>query len=249
MHFRDMSKRSKDVGIQKDEAEAAEGAPEADAQSGEQEPAGEAGAETARQKAPEKDLRAELETLRAELNEREAEIAKCKAEIADYKDKYLRVLADSENARRRMRQQSEETIRLQRENLLRDLLPVIDNLERAVDAAQGGGNGNSIVEGVEMVLRSMLDLLRSQGVTQLSAVGRPFDPQLHEAVDQVESSDHVPNTVVAEFHRGYQIGDRVLRPARVTVAKAAAETKQDSTSPNNPSNGEDQGGKNGVENN
>jgi molecular chaperone GrpE len=149
----------------------------------------------------------------------QARIADKDKELAELKDRYLRSLAESENARKRIRQQSDDTVRLQRENLLRDLLPVVDNLERAVEAARGGGNGKPIVEGVEMVLRSMLDFLKTHGVTQLASVGQPFDPQRHEAVDQIESSQHPPNTVVNEFHRGYQIGDRLLRPARVAVAK------------------------------
>lgn len=140
-------------------------------------------------------------------------------ELSELKDKYLRVLADSENARKRIRQQSEESVRVQRENFLRDLLPIVDNLERAVDAARGGtGAGQTIVEGVEMVLRALLDFLRSHGVTQVSAIGQLFDPQVHEAVDHVHSREHPPNTVVSEFHRGYLIGDRTLRPARVSVA-------------------------------
>ena len=143
-------------------------------------------------------------------------------EAADYKDKYLRALADAENPRKRIRQQSEESARLQREGLLRDLLSIIDNLERAVAAARDGGNGKPIVEGVELVLRSMVDFLRGHGVTQLNAVGQPFDPLLHEAIDQVESAEHEPNTVVDEFVRGYQIGDRLLRPARVAVSRLPA---------------------------
>src|ERR1700688_3213842 len=161
-------------------------------------------------------------------------------EIAELRDKYLRALADTENVRKRMRQQSEESVRLQREKLLRDLLPITDNLERAVEAARGGGNGKPIVEGVEMVLRSLLDFLRSNGVSPRDSVGRPFDPQFHEAVDHVESGEHPPNTVISEFHRGYQVGDRVLRPARVAVAKAPS-----SDSPSRK-NGEQSGG--GVEN-
>lgn len=141
-------------------------------------------------------------------------------ELSELKDKYLRALAETENVRKRMRQQNEETARLQRENLLRELLPVVDNLERALEAARGGGsNPQSIMEGVEMVLRSLHDLLRSQGVTAMTAVGQPFDPQVHEAVDHVQSEKHPPNTVVNEFHRGYLIGDRMLRPARVSVSK------------------------------
>jgi len=153
--------------------------------------------------------------------ELEAKLAEKDREIAELKDKYLRALADGENARKRIRQQSEESVRIQKEGLLRDLLPIVDNLERAVEAARSGGgdNGRVIVEGVEMVLRSLIDFLKAQGVTPVASAGQPFDPLKHEAVDHVASDVHPPNTVVEEFHRGYQIGDRVLRPARVTVAK------------------------------
>jgi molecular chaperone GrpE len=154
----------------------------------------------------------------SEVDSLQQQIAEKDKELAELKDKYLRVLADAENSRKRIRQQSEESVRVQRENFLRDLLPIVDNLERAVEAARGGTQDQPIVEGVEMVLRSLLDFLRSNGVTPVSAVGQQFDPQLHEAVDQVHSAVHAPNTVVSEFHRGYVIGDRTLRPARVAVA-------------------------------
>jgi molecular chaperone GrpE len=148
-------------------------------------------------------------------------LAAAESEIAELKDKYLRALAEAENSRKRMRHQNEETVRFQRESLLRDLLPIVDNLERAVDAARGGGNGQPIVEGVEMVLHAMREYLRAQGVTPLSAVGQAFDPTRHEAIDAVPSDEHPPNTVVDEVHRGYQIGERILRPARVTVSLPA----------------------------
>lgn len=141
-------------------------------------------------------------------------------ELAELRDKYLRALADNENARKRIRQQSEESVRIQREAILRDLLPIIDNLERAVEAARTSDSGSkTIIDGVEMVLRSMMDLLRAQGVTTLESVGQTFDPTRHEAVDHVASEVHAPNQIVQEFHRGYQIGDRVIRPARVSVSK------------------------------
>jgi molecular chaperone GrpE len=170
-----------------------------------------------------------------EMIELREQIANKDKEIAELKDKYLRALADTDNIRKRLRQQSEDTVRLQRENLLRDLLPITDNLERAVEAARGGGDGKPIVEGVEMVLRSLLDFLRTNGVIPRESMGRPFDPQFHEAVDHIESTEHPPNTVISEFHRGYQVGERVLRPARVAVAKAPTRK-----------GGEDGGG--GVEN-
>jgi molecular chaperone GrpE len=150
----------------------------------------------------------------------EAALAAKDKELAELKDKYLRALADGENARKRIRQQSEESVRIQREAILRDLLPIIDNLERAVEAARNSDTGSkTIIDGVEMVLRSMMDLLRAQGVTPLDSVGQAFDPARHEAVDHVASTVHAPNQIVSEFHRGYQIGERVIRPARVSVSK------------------------------
>ncbi|HVA79156.1 MAG TPA: nucleotide exchange factor GrpE [Candidatus Binataceae bacterium] len=153
----------------------------------------------------------------------EAALAAKEQELAELKDKYLRALADGENARKRIRQQSEESVRIQREAMLRDLLPIIDNLERAVEAARNSDTGSkTIIDGVEMVLRSMMDMLRAQGVTTLDSVGQTFDPARHEAVDHVASTVHAPNQIVREFHRGYQIGDRVLRTARVSVSKGPA---------------------------
>ena len=154
----------------------------------------------------------DLDALRTQLAEKDKE-------IAELKDKYLRALADSENARKRIRQQSEESVRIQREAILRDLLPIIDNLERALAAARAGTNAGTIVDGVEMTVRALIDFLRAQGVTPLQSVGQAFDPNRHEAVDHVASEAHPPNTVVDEFHRGYLIGDRTLCPARVSVAK------------------------------
>src|SRR6185437_2259567 len=104
-------------------------------------------------------------------------------EIAELKDKYLRAMAEHENARRRIRQQSEDSIKRQKEHLLHDLLPIVDNLERAVEAAKGKGDGKSIVEGVQMVLASLMDFLKANGVRPMTSVGEQFDPNRHEAAD------------------------------------------------------------------
>jgi molecular chaperone GrpE len=164
---------------------------------------------------------AETPTLEAQLRQKDNE-------ISELKDKYLRALAEQENARKRMRQQTEETIRLQREGVLREFLPIVDNLELAVAAAKGATDGQSITQGVEMVLRTVQDFLRQHGVTSHESVGQPFDPRIHEAVDQVESPEAKPNIVIKEYSRGYRMGDRVLRPARVIVAKAPATKGQHS---------------------
>src|SRR5215813_3017217 len=153
----------------------------------------------------------EKAALLAKLQEKEAEAK------ANY-DLFLRERADVENFKRRMQREQAESLRFANEPLIRDLLPVIDNLERAVGHAQGGGNGQPLVEGVEMVLKGLLDVLARHGVEQISAVGQSFDPGKHEAMAQVESDKHAPNTVIEEHHKGYLLKDRLLRPALVTVA-------------------------------
>jgi molecular chaperone GrpE len=157
--------------------------------------------------------------LLAKLQEKEAE-AKANYEL------FLRERAELENFKRRMLREQAESLRFANEPLLRDLLPAIDNLERAVEHARGGGNGQPLVEGVALVLRSFLDTLEKYGVSRLTVKGEPFDPNKHEAIAQVESADVTPSTVVSEHHPGYLLHGRLLRPALVTVAKAPAEEKE-----------------------
>jgi molecular chaperone GrpE len=135
-------------------------------------------------------------------------------------ERYLRQVAEVDNFKKRVNREKEDAIRYANENLIRDILPVIDNLERAITHAQGGGNGKPLVEGVEMVLRGLLDVFSKHGVVQVPAVGAAFDPGKHEAMAQVESTEHEPNTIVDEHHKGYLLRDRLLRPALVTLAKA-----------------------------
>jgi molecular chaperone GrpE len=136
-------------------------------------------------------------------------------------DRVLRQAAELENFKKRTARERDEAIRFANEYLIKDLLPVLDNLERAVaHAKEGGGSGKPIVEGVEMVLKGSLDVLARHGVIQVSAVGQPFDPVKHEAMTQLESDEHPPNTVVEEHHKGYLLHDRLLRPALVSIAKA-----------------------------
>lgn len=156
--------------------------------------------------------RSELETLR-QLLETKAQETKTTYE------RLLRQAAELENFKKRTIREREESISFANEALVKDLLPVVDNLERAVAHAQGGGNGKPLVEGVEMVLKGLFDVLSKHGVTPIDAVGQPFDPVKHEAMAQVESDNHEPNTVVQEHHKGYLFNSRLLRPALVSVAK------------------------------
>jgi molecular chaperone GrpE len=159
-------------------------------------------------------------------------------EAKDHYDRFLRQVAELENFKRRAARDRDEAIRFAKEDFVRDLLPIVDNLERAVMHAKGGGNGKPLVDGVELVLKGLLDVLSKHGVEQITAVGQPFDPGKHEAMAQVESEKHQPNTVVEEHNKGYTLQDRLLRPALVSVAKPP-ETKDkknnDSEVENDPS--------------
>lgn len=160
----------------------------------------------------------ELSNLRQQLEAKEQE-------AKNNYDRYVRQVAEAENFKKRNARERDEAIRFANEALLKELLPIIDNLERAIAHAAGSGNGSSLVEGVEMVLKGFLDVLNKFGVCQISAVGQPFDPAKHEAMAQVETDEHEPNVVIDELHKGYMLRDRLLRPTLVSVAKAP-ETKE-----------------------
>lgn len=158
--------------------------------------------------------------LESEIVELKQQLEAKELEAKHNYDRWLRQTAELDNFKKRTARERDEAIRLANEALIKDLLPVVDNLERAVAHASGGGNGKPLVEGVEMVLRQFLDVLTKHGAVQMLAVGQPFDPAKHEAMTQVESDDHEPNSVVEEHQKGYLFRDRLLRPALVSVAKA-----------------------------
>jgi molecular chaperone GrpE len=147
-----------------------------------------------------------------------SEVEQLRVELESVRDKLLRERAELENFKRRAAREKAEALRYGSEGLLRDLLPVIDNLERALAHARQSGGATPIVEGVELVLRSLVETLERHGVTRVQARGERFDPAIHEAIGHVES-EHPANTVVDEHQRGYALHDRLLRPALVTVGK------------------------------
>lgn len=143
-------------------------------------------------------------------------------------DLYLRERADLENARKRHQRDREEAIRFANDRLLKEMVPVLDNLERAVGhAEQGNDDSQGLLEGVNMTINQFRKVLEDFGVKPINALGEDFDPNLHQAMGQVESQDQVPNTVVSEFQKGYLLHDRLLRPSLVMVAKAPTGAQQD----------------------
>ena len=173
-------------------------------------------------------LAAEPEALLKEIEKLKAELGKARQEAHEYKDRYLRLYAETENFKKRMSREVIEQGKYANENLIKETLPVLDNLERAIshsDNAPGGQGGEGLVEGVKMVAKQLYDVLAKFGVTQVESVGKPFDPNKQQAMMHVETAEHEPGTVVDEFQKGYFLNDRILRPAMVTVAKPPKATE------------------------
>lgn len=148
------------------------------------------------------------------------------AEAADLRDKVLRVAAEFENYKKRMERERSAMLKYAGENIFRELLPVVDNLERAVDqgvidGADAQKNLESLLEGVKLTLKSLVTVLDKFEVTSVTGIGKPFDPIMQEALS-MEASDEVPaNYVVGEFEKGYYYKDRLLRAARVIVSSGS----------------------------
>jgi molecular chaperone GrpE len=148
----------------------------------------------------------------------EQRIAALEAEKGDLRDRMLRIAAEFENWKKRSRKEQSDAESKGREAVLKDVLEVIDNLERAVTA--GTTDVQALVQGVNLVLRLFQSKLERNDVRPVEAQGKPFDPRLHDAISQVPSADVAPGTVIKELQRGYRIGERLLRPASVVVAVA-----------------------------
>lgn len=155
----------------------------------------------------------------------EEELARKEAEAASNWDKFVRERADLENYRKRAQREKEDLLKYGNEALLLEILPVIDNMERALTHVDEESMA-AVVEGIELTLSMLLSAIKKFGVTPIEAKGKMFDPAYHQAMTQVESADHAPNSVVDEFQKGYMLNDRLLRPAMVSVA--SGQKKSDS---------------------
>jgi molecular chaperone GrpE len=151
------------------------------------------------------------------------EVEELKRQLADKQDRLLRALAEVDNVKRRTQRERDEYVRYANETLVRDLLPIIDNFDRALDAARATQEAAKVVEGVALIQRELLKVLERVGVTRYSAVGERFDPNRHEAAGSVVSVNQPPDTVVTELTSGYLLNGRMLRPAQVIVAAAPDE--------------------------
>lgn len=169
--------------------------------------------------APGEQVLDDLDALRAKLQNAEQK-------RDEYLDLAQRTRAEFENYQKRMKRDLVEERRYAQAPLAADLLASLDNLERAIAAAEQAGEKGPLVQGVALVHTQLLDILRRHGITRIEAKGQPFDPNLHQAVMQQPSAEQPPMTVMQVLEQGYLIHDRVLRPARVVVSTTLEQTQQ-----------------------
>ena len=150
-------------------------------------------------------------------------IEKLQAELDHVRDVYLRKLAEFDNFRKRVDREREDLRQAALEDFVREILPVVDNFERALQHTDA--DNGAFHQGVEMIAKQLHDTLGRKGVTAIDPLGQSFDPEVHEAVQRVESEDHPPGTVVTVMLKGYTLGDRLIRPAMVGVAVEPAQTE------------------------
>lgn len=166
---------------------------------------------------------AAAEATAASSNDDGGDVAALQQEVAELKDRLLRSHAELENFRRRVQKEAQESAKYSSLPFIRDLLPGVDNLSRAVDAAEQSGDTANLIQGVKMVAAQFADVLKNQKIETISPEGQPFDPNLHEALTQIPSADHEPMTVLQVIETGYRLYDRVIRPAKVMVSCAMPE--------------------------
>src|SRR3989442_9677292 len=152
-----------------------------------------------------------------------SEVNDLRRQLDEKQDRLLRAVAEMDNMRRRSQREREDYTRYANESLIREVLPVLDNFDRALAAARTAGDAGRLIEGLELIRRELLKALERHGVTRYAALGQPFDPTRHEATERVIRTDQPPGTVVSEIVPGYLLNGRVIRAAQVSVAAAPDE--------------------------
>lgn len=162
-------------------------------------------------------------TPEQEMVRMQQELETARAENAAAADMMLRLAAEMDNYKKRVDKDRQSLIKYGCQGVVQELLPILDNFERAIESANESKDFDSFLEGVEMIFKQMSDALERKGISRIDAVGAVFDPNVHEAVVQVASEEHPENTVVEELQKGYMLHDRIIRPAMVTVSKGTGE--------------------------
>lgn len=160
----------------------------------------------------------EQDRMTSDIGELEREIETLSKSVEETQNSYLRVLADFDNFRKRQRDETARLTSCAREELIRKLLPIVDNFDRTLEAAAAEHSYESLVEGVTLTLKHVREMLVKEGLEPMEAVGQEFNPEFHEALMRVETDEYPENTIIDELEKGYLLNGRVLRPAKVRVA-------------------------------
>ena len=166
------------------------------------------------------------EVVEREIEEMKKRVEEKEKEAKEHYDRFLRMAADYENYKKRAARDKEEWIKFANEDLIKAVLPLIDNLERAVNHADKVTDTGVLIEGVRLTIQQLLQALSKFGVSSFESVGKPFDPTRHEAILTIPTDQQEPNQVLEEFQKGYLLNDRLLRPATVSVSRAVEEEVQ-----------------------
>nr|WP_249777697.1 nucleotide exchange factor GrpE [Paenalkalicoccus suaedae] len=161
---------------------------------------------------------AEFVETDAEEVSQPSEIEELEAKVEEATNKLLRTQADYDNFRRRTKQEKEAAAKYRSQSLAESLIPAVDNFERALSVEVESEDAKSLLKGMEMVHKQLIEALKNEGVEQMETVGEAFDPHKHQAVMQVESDEHESNTIIEELQKGYILQDKVIRPAMVKVS-------------------------------
>jgi molecular chaperone GrpE len=175
--------------------------------------------ETARENARKTNAAADRDTVRRQESALKRNVAGTNESHEDWKERYTRLRADFENYKRHAEAQREELAGIGKEKVLEDVFPVVEHMERAIQATKDASDQSGILEGIEMVYQEMLRVLEKNGVERIDTVGQPFDPEVHEAVAVTPHSDYPENTVAEEVRAGFMKNGKLLRPASVVVAQ------------------------------
>ncbi|MFQ5835008.1 MAG: nucleotide exchange factor GrpE [bacterium] len=172
-----------------------------------------------------KEAKKEISSLHSQLKAVKEELRSTDKEAGEYLDYLKRLKAEFENYKRRSQKERERIVSLSNEDLIKQFLPVLDDLERAVDSSQQSKNHAGLVEGMRMILEKLRGVLQSQGLEEIKAQGEEFNPHFHEALMSVDLAEYPDNLVVEEMRKGYKLNDKILRPAMVKVNKRSEENK------------------------
>ena len=167
----------------------------------------------------EEEMNVEVQEETAEAAEEVLDPEKLAADLAELNQRFLRTAADFENYKRRTAQEKEDLLKYSNAKLMTELLPVLDNFQLALRSPAESTEAQNVVKGVEMIYRQMLQTLEQAGMKKIEAVGQPFNPNMHEAIMQVEDDTVPEDTVVEELRAGYMLKERVIRPSMVKVSK------------------------------